>query len=30
MAASEIWVDELQEEYNGASAVYMKYETEKQ
>lgn len=30
MATSEIWIDELQEEYSGASAVYMKDETEKQ
>ena len=30
IATSEKWIDELQEEYNGASAVYMKYENEKQ
>ena len=30
IATSEKWIDELQEEYNGASAVYTKYENEKQ
>ena len=30
IATSEKWIDELQEEYNGASAVYTKYEDEKQ
>ena len=30
IATSEKWIDELQEEYTGASAVYMKYENEKQ
>ena len=29
IATSEKWSDELQEEYNGASAVYMEYENEK-
>ena len=29
IATSEKWIDELQEEYNGASAVYMEYENEK-
>ena len=29
IATSEKWIDQLQE-YNGASAVYMKYENEKQ
>ena len=30
IATSEKWIDELQEEYNGASEVYTKYENEKQ
>ena len=30
IATSEKWIDELQEEYNGASAVYTKYENETQ
>ena len=30
IATNEKWIDELQEEYNGASAVYAKYENEKQ
>lgn len=30
ITTSEKWIDELQEEYNGASAVYTKYENEKQ
>ena len=30
IATSEKWIDELQEEYNGASAVYTKYDNEKQ
>ena len=29
ITTSEKWIDELQEEYNGASAVYAKYENEK-
>ena len=30
IVSSEKWIDELQEEYNGASAVYTNYENEKQ
>ena len=30
ITTSEKWINELQEEYNGASAIYTKYENEKQ
>ena len=30
IATSEKWIDELQEEYKGALAVYKEYENEKQ